>query len=535
MNEKAKLNKLDSVSSALRQLKPMVSKLLQSASLPDLIEAIFEFLNNDFNFKSTGFYFINPKNQKLELLLAHGLSEQERLEAESTAMDRHPGWVIKNKKTYISQSEIAQEGAGFQKRLNLVSRLYSPIIYRNICIGTIGIASDESNAFDENHIAFIEFLCEITAVAYENIMILKEIQESKERMDMAIESLKFGIWDWDFEKNILIWDDYMYSLYDHKKENFNGAYEAFEKTLHPDDIPRVKMELENCFNEKSNFRSEFKILTQNGEVRKISASAKCIYSPNGKILRLVGANWDVTDLRDNEIRLIQASKMSSLGEMSAGIAHEVNNPLCIIKANASRIKTAMSSENFDVEGIIKYINSIDKTVERIVKIIDGLRNFSREASDDSFEMTSLSNIINETLSLCAYRFEVEKVELKINSICDKAQIECRPSQIQQVLVNILSNALDALKDRELKWVEVSTVDLGDFISILITDSGDGIPPAIRNKVLNPFFTTKEIGKGTGLGLSISSGIINSHNGTLIIDETCLNTRFVITLPKNHLK
>ena len=315
------------------------------------MEAIYEVLKRDFEFVSTGFYFINPKTKKLELLYAKGLTEEEIKNAEETAMERHPGWVIKNKKTFLAQNEIQDHQTNFQKRLHLISRLYCPVLFRGECIGTIGVASNIPNAFSENHIAFIEYLCQISAITYENIFNLEEMKLSKERLDLSIEALKYGIWDWNFEKNILYWDEYMYSLFEIKKEDFSGAYDAFEKTLHPDDAPRVRQELEACVKYKTNFQSEFRVITPDKRMKRISASGKSIFNNDGELIRMVGANWDITEKRENELKLIQASKMSTLGEMSSGIAHEINNPLAIISGKIYKTKMMLSEDGFDIQEI----------------------------------------------------------------------------------------------------------------------------------------------------------------------------------------
>jgi signal transduction histidine kinase len=112
-------------------------------------------------------------------------------------------------------------------------------------------------------------------------------------------------------------------------------------------------------------------------------------------------------------------------------------------------------------------------------------------------------------------------------------LECRPTQITQVLLNLLNNARDAAEESEERWVQLDVTELADWIRISVTDSGKGIPVEIREKIMSPFFTTKAVGKGTGLGLSITKSIVDSHRGTLILDEESVQTRFVIELPKRQ--
>ncbi len=527
---KEKVDTFDSISGALTQLEPLLARITQASSLQQLAQSILEILKKDFRFKSTGFYFVNPDSGKLELLLAEGLTKEECAIAEATAMDRHPGWVIRNQKTYLANLD-SQESTGFQRRLNLISRLYCPVIFRDQCIGTIGVASEEPNAFNENHVAFIEFICRITAVTYENIIHSLEVKKSQERLDQAIEALRFGIWDWDLVRNHLHWDDYMYVLYDQDKNLFSGSYDAFEKTLHPEDRERVRKKLKECAEQKTDLQTEFRVLTSDGKIKQIAASAKCTFSDTGELIRMVGANWDVTELRAKELKLLHTSKMSSLGEMSSGIAHEINNPLAIIHGKSHQIRSQIEKGKIDPANLIKLTGDIDQTVQRISKIIKGLRSFSRDGDQDPFESRSLQSLLEDTISFCATRFKHHEIILDLNGVSPELQIHCRPSQISQVLLNLLNNSFDAIQGLSNRWVKIEAIEDPAGISISITDSGSGIPEAIREKILEPFFTTKEVGKGTGLGLSISLGIIKSHGGTLEIDRHHPNTRFVIRLPK----
>jgi signal transduction histidine kinase/putative methionine-R-sulfoxide reductase with GAF domain len=530
MSQNPGLGKFDSISAALRQIQPLLAQITQATSLQEMADGIYFILQRDFNFTSTGFYFINPETKKLELMKAQGLTEDEVKEAQGSAMERHPGWVIRNRKTFLSNGNEVDQ-TNFQKRLHLVSRLYCPVIFQGECIGTIGVASSEPNAFNDNHVAFIEFLCQIAAVTYENITNQIELAKNRERLEQAVSSLKFGIWDWDMEKGDLYWDDYMYTLFESKKEDFSGYFDAFQKTFHPDDELRVSQALRETFEKRGDLRAEFRIITKAGKVKRISASAKCTYSPEGKILRLVGANWDVTEEREKEMQLFQASKMSSLGEMSAGIAHEINNPLAIIQGKSYQVRKIATSDSVDREQVVRLTEDIDRTVQRISKIVKGLRSFSRDGDKDPFEKKSLKTIVDETLSFCMSRFANHGVAIEVSEIPETMMIECRPTSISQVLLNILNNAFDAIEKLDHRWVRIELEDRGSQVVIRLIDSGPGIREDLRAKILEPFFTTKEVGKGTGLGLSIAHGIIRAHNGKLEIDSQCPNTCFQITLPK----
>jgi C4-dicarboxylate-specific signal transduction histidine kinase len=237
-------------------------------------------------------------------------------------------------------------------------------------------------------------------------------------------------------------------------------------------------------------------------------------------------------VQERSEQLVQSSRLVSLGEMAAGMAHEINNPLAIILGKSTKLRRMIAPQQ-NASELLPELDKVDSTVHRIGKIIRGLRTFSRDGREDDFESASLGQIIGDTLELCASRFKNHDVDLRVPTLEADLSLECRPVQIGQVLLNLLNNAFDAITELPDKWVELSIHDKGPNLEIWITDSGAGIPQAIRDKLMQPFFTTKPVGKGTGLGLSICRGILQAHHGSFEIDSTCANTRFVLRLPKQQ--
>jgi C4-dicarboxylate-specific signal transduction histidine kinase len=223
--------------------------------------------------------------------------------------------------------------------------------------------------------------------------------------------------------------------------------------------------------------------------------------------------------------------MAALGEMAAGLAHEINNPLSIIVGLVEQIRRFEFSTLHGATPPAVILDRLKSTVFRISKIVNGLLSFSRDSSDVPAESVELGALLDDTLELCRERLKHHGIELRVGSVPGGLVIQARRSQISQVLVNLLNNSYDAVVGLSSPWICIEVNEDGNGVGISVTDSGSGISAQIREKMMFPFFTTKPVGKGTGLGLSISKGIVEKHGGTLTVDPTCAHTRFVVWLPR----
>ncbi len=239
------------------------------------------------------------------------------------------------------------------------------------------------------------------------------------------------------------------------------------------------------------------------------------------------------NFRQYQFQLASSAKFVALGEMSGAIAHEINNPLMIITGTTSKMSRLLKQEiqknSAGLKELEGGIEKINKTVERISNIVVGLKKVSRQ-SDSSFEVMSLDEILKEVVSLSGERFQVSGVLLTTDFKSKGVLVRVNETQILQVLINLLNNSFDQVREYSNKWVSITTVVKGMRVEIAVTDSGLGIPEEIAKNMMQPFYTTKAIGKGTGLGLSISKEIIEAHDGKLWYDSNSPNTKFVIELP-----
>lgn len=240
----------------------------------------------------------------------------------------------------------------------------------------------------------------------------------------------------------------------------------------------------------------------------------------------------LVEAEQRKTEMFHQSRMAALGEMASGIAHEINNPLQVIGASAFTIQERIKRENIDVEALKKATDRIESTTFRIARIVTGLLNFARGERNFDREPVMVKELILGTLDLCSEKMKSRGVDLRVGEIEDH-EILVRPTQISQIILNLLNNSLDAVQTSSEKWVEIRGGFDGKKYSVVVIDSGPRIPPAVADKMMQPFFTTKPVGFGTGLGLSISKGIIEEHGGKIYYDPENPETKFVVEIPDDH--
>lgn len=240
--------------------------------------------------------------------------------------------------------------------------------------------------------------------------------------------------------------------------------------------------------------------------------------------------------QEQEAQLIHSAKLASLGEMAAGIAHEINNPLAIIDASAWKLRLSLSKKkNLDPDDVLKTAILINESAQRMTEIIKGMRYFSRDGALDPFEFVTARKVIDDSVIMCKSRLSLNDTTLKISdtNLFD-VTIETIPVHLSQVIVNIIQNGADAAALNPApadRWILISCRQPdSDFIDITITDSGPGISDQVAKKIFEPFFTTKEAGKGTGLGLSVSKSIMEKIGGKMLLTAEGHHTCFVIRVP-----
>lgn len=235
-------------------------------------------------------------------------------------------------------------------------------------------------------------------------------------------------------------------------------------------------------------------------------------------------------LSQQQKNLVWLGKLTMLGEMSASLTHEMNNIIFILNTKLSVLKKKISVTQIPASSVfMSDLEKLESVSARLSSIIKGVKVFSRKENAVEKELVKVNKLLEDTLIFCLGRINLLGVEL-ILDVEQGLNIKCSATLISQVLLNLIQNSLDAVEGQRDKWIKVSVKRKGSLVEFSVQDSGHGIDIGIQEKILQPFFTTKDKGKGTGLGLSVSKSILDAHGGVFFYDSKEPHTRFVFSFP-----
>jgi PAS domain S-box-containing protein len=329
------------------------------------------------------------------------------------------------------------------------------------------------------------------------------LHESKQRLELALRGADLGLWDWNVQTGELIFDQRWANMLGYSLEEIEPHIRTWEKLVHPDDMPGVMEVLNAHLAGKTPFyETEYRLLTKSGEWKWILGRGRLVeWDKDGKPLRAAGTHLDITERKKVE----RMQRLVQLGRLVANIAHEVNNPLMIISGRAQ----LSLMEEVESEEIKKNLQIIFEQTQRAKDIIQRFLRFSKPAKGE-LKQVDINRSIEEITGIIEHQFKLGGVKIKRNYAQNLPFVSIDEKQIQEVFMNILTNAYDAISGEGI--IEITISCEKDFLRIDFKDTGKGMSKEIIDKIFDPFFTTKE--KGTGLGLSVCYGIIKAHNGEL---------------------
>ncbi|MBE9129573.1 MULTISPECIES: PAS domain-containing protein [unclassified Coleofasciculus] len=432
---------------------------------------------------------------------------------------------------------------------------------------------------------------------------------SEERLQLALEGSALGLWDWNIGTGQTYYDPQWKKILGYEVNEIENTYQSWEQLLHPEDKPRVMERLSAYLEGRSiEYDVECRMLTKSGGWKWIAAHGNISERDEaGNPLRMTGTNKDISDrkqsdeaLRESETRerekaqqleqtlrelqcaqaqLVQSQKLSGLGRMVAGVAHEINNPVNFIYGNLIHAKEYFQnllrliecyqqiypqptpeiqalSEEIDLEFLVadwkQLMNSMEVGAERIHEIVRSLQLFSRQSESQLNQPVDIHEGIDNTLLILQHRLRAQGDHPPVEVLKNYGQlpkVTCNASQLNQVFMNLLSNALDALEqESDLSSPETQTrrrITIHTSVKpetspstnppavvIQIADNGSGMSEEVCQQIFDPFFSTKSVGKGTGLGLSISYQIVvEKHGGNLrCVSALGKGTEFFVEIP-----
>ncbi|MGE3610558.1 MAG: ATP-binding protein [Bacteriovoracaceae bacterium] len=365
---------------------------------------------------------------------------------------------------------------------------------------------------------------------------ITEIVRSNQEHRLVMDSLQIGVWKYNLKTKEHSWDKSMYKLYD---LSVNGPvpFDAWIDCLSEESKALVLKVGDEISQGAREFNATYEIKTPEGHLKFIGSKSQVICDQDGVPEILYGVNWDKTKeielemhLEKEKVKVLHNAKLASIGALAAGVGHEINNPLAIISGQASIISDELRNGDFVVEEAVKRIEKITSASERIAHIVKGLRTFAR--SDESLTSKfDINELVFETVELFEEIYKKEGVRISVVTEKKPIYLMGNRGKIQQVLVNLISNAKDATEGEGDRFIEIVMNFSSEEILISIRDNGCGISDEIREKIFDPFFTTKEVNQGTGIGLPIALNIIKEHNGKLTLDsEIGRGSTFNVILP-----
>jgi C4-dicarboxylate-specific signal transduction histidine kinase len=238
------------------------------------------------------------------------------------------------------------------------------------------------------------------------------------------------------------------------------------------------------------------------------------------------------ELREKQEQLVQAGKLATLGELTTGVAHELNNPLNNIGLFVGNMIDRVQAGEEDLDRVVEDLERVVEQVQKATEIITHLRTFGR-AAPVSLEPVAVQEVIDRALSLVQEQLRLRQISITLDFLPESPVVLGNAIQLEQVFINLLTNARDALEMSERKEVHIAC-SVGEDVVVVFRDTGPGIPDGLEQRIFDPFFTTKDVGSGTGLGLSITYGIVQEHGGEITVENRPgEGPAFTIALPRAH--
>jgi PAS domain S-box-containing protein len=441
-----------------------------------------------------------------------------------------------------ANTEMLHASPEHYKRFHTLSR---QVTTDHPYLGDFEMRRGNGEVFPTSHLVEIftdqngkQFVISVVRDESERKRMESELRESEALLRQIAENVREVLWVTDAEKERLL---YVSPAYQHVwGRSVHELYESplsFLDAIHPEDRPAVAARMQRQAHEE--YDVQYRIVRPDGELRWIWDRAVPIRDADGRVNRVVGIADDITVLKQREEELRQAQKMEAIGQLSGGIAHDFNNLLVVMLGHAESLASAIPQDS----PWHKDLNAITKASERAALLTRRLLAFSRRQSLRT-EPVDLNDLIRETVQLLSRTLGTH-IAIKAQQADDLWPVALDREQFETSLLNLAINARDAMPDGgELRFTtancqanvpggsQIAKLQPGDYVRVMVEDTGSGMPDDVAARAFDPFFTTKEPGKGTGLGLSMVFGFVQQSGGDILLDTAPgQGTRISIYLPR----
>lgn len=421
-----------------------------------------------------------------------------------------------------------------------VSRVRIPLVHEGERLGLLEVETDGELALERREV--LEIVADVVApflasvelskdLAHEVALRAREIEDQRRFITQVIDSLPVGLYVVDREYRVTLWNR-MRELGTQGLRREDVVGRTVFDVLSRQDARTMRQEFDAVF--ASGEMQQMELETQmQGETRHFRISKIPMHATDGAVSHVITIGEDVTDWRTVQSRIMQSEKLAAVGQLAAGVMHEINNPLATIGACVEAIGHRLSDGGPQaLASVREYVEIIDKEVQRCTGIVDGLLDFSRPKAT-ARRAVNLTAVVEDTLFLLKHHQRFKRLPVQLDLAQDLPAIEANGEQLIQVLMALMLNAVDAMEGRAgtLTVRTGRNPDRDDEVVAEITDTGVGMSPSELSKIFEPFYTTKAPGRGTGLGLSICYGIVQQHHGRITVDSVPgSGTTFRVYLP-----
>ncbi len=437
----------------------------------------------------------------------------------------------------LAQRYSRPEVSAFLERFAPHVLMIAPLRTRGRTFGTIFVSScDPNTAYTADDLAFLGELADRAALAIENADLFKRLAESEDKLNMAMEAGRLGVFEWDVVKGTVFWSPSLEEAHGIPKGSFEGTFDAFQRDMHPDDRDHVLAAIEKVVRERTHHHIDYRIIRPDGEIRWLEANAKLDCDPAGRPLRLLGICSDVTERKRTESRLERTLESVTEADQRkdqflAMLAHELRNPLMPMVLALDLLESRDDAN--DAERRAHKI--LGRQMHHMTRLVDDLLDVSRISRGKielAVESVDLCQIAREVVVDYANAAGTRGIRFDVSLPAHPCWVSGDGVRLAQVLGNVVGNALKFSKHGGAVQIELARDPERRWFTIRVRDEGAGIAPEILPSIFEAFTQADRTHGGLGLGLSVVRGLVELHGGRVTAESggIGLGTELRISLP-----